>query len=312
MDKKKRSTYVSIVLYVLIFSFLAFYFRKIEWSRFYDIEFNWLYILLSVPISLLIRFISPLAWVFLIKSFGQKINSYLQLNYVYAKSWLGRYIPGSVLWIAGKVYFATEQGISKKVLLLTSFLEAAVQVFTGAVVALLFIVASDRLPFLQSQVRYVLLLILIGFAVFLYPGVFNFIFRKAYKIYKKEELDESIRFRWSTLLQVGIIFSLIHAVSGIPFFFILKTVYPALEYTELIYVSGVTTLAGVIGIVVIFVPSGLGVRDGIQLVLLSKILPDEIVIVSVILLRLWSIVLDFAFWLISYVLKTFFDRPKVT
>jgi uncharacterized membrane protein YbhN (UPF0104 family) len=64
--------------------------------------------------------------------------------------------------------------------------------------------------------------------------------------------------------------------------------------------------------IAVFAPSGLGVRDGIQLVLLSLIFPNEIALAITIFSRLWSAAVDVLFYLVAeltYRLKIRGGRP---
>ena len=51
-------------------------------------------------------------------------------------------------------------------------------------------------------------------------------------------------------------------------------------------------LAGAIGILSLFAPSGLGVREAIQLLLLPRVIPAEIALVVTVAARIWSIAVD--------------------
>lgn len=65
---------------------------------------------------------------------------------------------------------------------------------------------------------------------------------------------------------------------------------------------GAFNLAGAIGMLAIAVPSGLGVRDGIQLILLGVIMPPEIALAITVAARLWSLLIDVLFFVIAAVL----------
>jgi hypothetical protein len=60
-------------------------------------------------------------------------------------------------------------------------------------------------------------------------------------------------------------------------------------------------LAGAVGILSIFAPSGLGVRESVQLLLLPLVMPAEVGLVVTIAARLWSIAVDVAFYAITRV-----------
>ena len=65
------------------------------------------------------------------------------------------------------------------------------------------------------------------------------------------------------------------------------SIYP-IPVSELLYVSGVFGLSIMIGIISLFAPSGIGVRESIQLIGLSLIIPKEFAAIIIIVSRLWT------------------------
>ena len=65
---------------------------------------------------------------------------------------------------------------------------------------------------------------------------------------------------------------------------------------------GASSLAGAVSMLAIFAPSGIGVREGIQLALLSIIMPTEYALVITVFTRLWGVAMDFIFLGTSYLL----------
>jgi len=88
-------------------------------------------------------------------------------------------------------------------------------------------------------------------------------------------------------------------VNGLSLFFIAKGVDPSLAYSNILFAMGAASLAGAASMLAIFAPSGLGVREGIQLVLFSLIMPKELALAVTIITRLWSVGIDFVFFGLS-------------
>src|SRR5690606_3920237 len=118
------------LFYISIVVFLFLYLRSIDFSKLKGIEVAWQYLLLSGVFMLIARYIGVFVWMNILKNLGAKNlkESTPQLTYVYAKSWLGRYIPGTAPWILGKIYFASKLGVSKNKLAVSSLLEGALQI----------------------------------------------------------------------------------------------------------------------------------------------------------------------------------------
>src|SRR5690606_17155227 len=111
----------------------------------------------------------------------------------------------------------------------------------------------------------------------------------AYKLVKKKTFSQE---HYANTKTIGKGFSLYvfgTIIGSFSLFFIAKAVYPELGFDEMIFVMGVGTLASAASMLAVFAPSGIGVREGIQLALLSLIIPTEIAFAITIITRLWSV-----------------------
>jgi uncharacterized membrane protein YbhN (UPF0104 family) len=66
-----------------------------------------------------------------------------------------------------------------------------------------------------------------------------------------------------------------------------------------VYCVGAYNLAGALGMATPILPSGIGVRDGVLLLLLTFVLPSEIAVALTVLSRLWSVIVDLLFYLLA-------------
>jgi uncharacterized membrane protein YbhN (UPF0104 family) len=221
------------------------------------------------------------------------------LIYVYAKSWLGRYIPGTAPWILGKIYFASKQGLSKNKLAVSSMLEGGLQIIVQMVFALSLLGLDPRLDIIPDELKLLFLATTIACLVVLVPPVFNKMMSLAYKVVKKKVFS---REHYASSKTIGKGFSLYvfgTILGSLSLFFIAKAVYPELDYDQMIFVMGVGTLASAASMLAVFAPSGIGVREGIQLALLSLIMPTEIAFAITIITRLWSVACDLLFFALA-------------
>jgi uncharacterized membrane protein YbhN (UPF0104 family) len=216
--------------------------------------------------------------------------------YVYAKSWLGRYIPGTAPWILGKIYFASKQGISKNKLAVSSLLEGGLQVNVVLILSLLILSFDSRLNIVDVRFKFLMIAIAVIGIISLTPRVFNKIVSITYKLLKKKTLDQEHLANGKTILTGAGLYTIGAVISGVSFFYMAKAVFPDLLYSDALFVIGTASLAGAVSMLAVFTPSGLGVREGIQLALLSLIMPTELALVVTVFTRLWSIVTDFLFF----------------
>lgn len=297
---------VTVLFYALLAGFLARYLRGTDWAELARLRFSPLYLLAAVPFSLGSRMLQPVAWSVLIRGYGDHPPRYAQLTRVYAVSWMGRYIPGKVAWIGAKIFFGREYGVRASTLAATSVAEAALHLATALVLAFVLIALWGDALVLTGDLRVLALVALLGMLVFLAPPVFNRMTRWARSLTKAPPDADGRGVSYGTLLASGMLYMLIHAMSGPPIWLVLKSLYPAMAVSLIPELTAAVLLAGTLGTLALFAPAGLGVREGILIVLLGLLLPRSVAVAGVVVLRLWSIVMD----LLYYGLAVALDRAQ--
>lgn len=295
---------IPVIFYTLLVIFLVAYIRSIDFSQLQEVQFSWPYMIIATLLALSFRYWGAFIWLVILKSLGaQNLQDIRGLLYVYAKSWLGRYIPGTAPWILGKIYFASKHGISKNKLAVSSLLEGALQIVVMMALAFGMIMLDSRLDIVDTQFKFALLGIIILCIIAMIPTVFNRLISYAYKLLRKKTLPSEHLADSPTILKGAGLYVFGSVLSGLSFFFIAKAIYPELQYADAFFVMGVTNLASAASMLAFFAPSGIGVREGIQLLLLALIMPPEIALIITVVMRLWSIVIDFIFFAISWFFK---------
>lgn len=288
---------VPIVFYAALVVFLYFYLKSIDFEKLENIKISWVFVAASTLFGLAFRYWGAYIWLVLLRGLGAKnLTNKSQLLYVYAKSWLGRYIPGTAPWILGKIYFASKQGISKNKLAVSSLLEGGLQVNVVLILSLLILSFDSRLNIIDVRFKFLMIAIALIGIISLTPRVFNKIVSITYKLLKKKTLDKEHLANGKTILTGAGLYAIGAVISGISFFYMAKAVFPDLLYSDALFVIGTASLAGAVSMLAVFTPSGLGVREGIQLALLSLIMPTELALVVTVFTRLWSIVTDLLFF----------------
>lgn len=290
--------------YGLLGIFLFFYLRSIDYGQFKNAEYAWQFMLVSGILALSARFWQVYIWFTLLKGLGAKDlkSSRVQLIYVYAKSWLGRYIPGTAPWILGKIYFASKHGISKNKLAVSSLLEGALQIAVVLSIAFVMLFFDRRLDVVDPKLKIFMFCVVVGCLVAITPPIFNRIVALAYRVLKKQDLSKDHYANSKMIARGAALYAVGALMTGLSLFFIAKAVYPSLGYDNAFFVMGAANLAGAVSMLAVFAPSGLGVREGIQLALLSIIMPTEFALLVTITTRLWSICMDFVFFGIAALL----------
>ena len=91
-------------------------------------------------------------------------------------------------------------------------------------------------------------------------------------------------------------------IVGVGFYMLTCSIYP-IPMSEMLYSAGIFGLSCIIGILAIFAPSGLGVREGILVLGLGLIMPEEYAVLISIVSRLWMTVSELALIGIAFVVN---------
>ena len=286
------------VFTVLVIVFIGRYLATIDWSELRGLRLAPGPFVLATVISLAYRFWGAHIWLFLLRQLGADLGraESWQLLYVYAKSWMGRYLLGAGTWIAGKVFFATQHGIPRRnKLAVSGVLEAALQMLATLAVGLSFLVADSRLGAQGSSAATWSSFALVFCIIALIPSVFRLEVRAAYWIFRRRPIDPSHLPGWRPIVRGAGLYVVGTLMSGVSYFFVAQAVYGGLDSADLLYVVGASSVAAAVSLVVVIAPAGLGVREGIQVMFLTAIMPQEVAWVIAIFTRVWSIGLDAIF-----------------
>lgn len=302
MVSRRWKVAIAGMFYSLLIVFLVRYLRGTDWSQLARLEFSPWYLLAALPFSLGSRMLQPIAWRVLIRGYGDPPPPYAQITRVYATSWLGRYIPGKVAWIGAKIFFGRAFGVRASTLAATSIAEAVLHLTTALTLAFLLIGVWGDALVLSSDLWLLALIAMLAMAVVLAPPVFNRLTAAARSLAKSSPAPDIGGVSLTTLLTSGALYLLIHAMSGPSIYFVVESMYPAIAATLIPELTAAVLIAGTLGTLALIAPAGLGVREGILIILLGLLMPRPVAVAAVLVLRLWSIAMDLLYLGVAVVL----------
>lgn len=197
-------------------------------------------------------------------------------------SQLGKYIPGKVFMYVGRLYYYAREGRSKTLFSLCFVVETMATILSSTVVVLVAL-AEAGLPELEPY-EPVLLVALVLLVVSLHPVILGWFTNAGLRILGRSALEFIPRGR-DTVLFV-ILYSLNWLVFGFAFFLFINSIY-RIGAEQILYLAGAFSAASLIGMFSVFVPSGLGVREGVLILMLAPIVSVEAAIVISFASRLW-------------------------
>ncbi len=296
---------VPVVFYALLGVFLVIAIVTIDWSSLDGLELSWTPLIAATVLSLLFRYLGVFIWLRLLHRLGATglRGHYTELTYIYAKSWLGRYIPGAATWILGKVYFAGRHGVPRSRLAVSGILEGALQIVATLVVGLALVLADPRADEVVPWLRWTMIAALVAGIIALTPPVFHRLLRLAFRVLRRQAPGDELFPKWGAMLEAAGLYVAGALITGASYYLVVLSAYPDVAISDAPFIIGSASLASAISMLAVFAPGGLGVREATLGLLLAVVMPPAIAVVIVIVLRLWSIVVDVLFYLLTWLAR---------
>jgi uncharacterized membrane protein YbhN (UPF0104 family) len=235
-----------------------------------------------------------LGWIKLLRSFHYKEAATHGLWWVFAQSWIARYVPGKVAAPVSRVNGGQKLGYPVPLLVRSLGYETTLQITTTGIVGSLLILLSGRWP---DDLTVVLSVGVLGALIL--GGVFIISWRT----------DSSAREEQKPRVSQGTVLVVIGLSIGAALLGGLgvATLVPGISgLAGLLYIMGAANFAGTLSTVAILSPAGLGVREGILTALLAPMIGAPAGLSVAVLSRVLRIVADLFFGGICFLL----DRPR--
>lgn len=280
--KGKCIQFLKAIIAVVIIFFI-FRYVKSNVNAINNFEFHLDYYYLSISFIILIIFIFNqfVLWYYLTRqnhcsiSFSNSITSR-------AYSEFGKYVPGKILGYAMLFYAYSKKNQSKTLVAFCMFLESLASVLATALIFLFSIFFTDIHEF--QKYRIIAFILLAFFFVLIHPKFLNYFSAIFHKLAKREPV--LLQVSYTQILKLIFLYLANFMIFGIAFIIFINSIYP-LSFSNYLFITGTTLGASLIGLFAIFVPAGLGVREGVMVLTLSFIVPPAIAGIIALTSRLW-------------------------
>lgn len=250
---------------------------------------NW-QILVAIVLFTLAVVVSGWLWGGLLGELsGQKIASRDSVR-IHCASWLLKYVPGQVGSLLNKLAWGHAKGISKKKITTSFLYENILMLLAGIALGVpVIVIFADEVG--ANLSLFVPLLVALVFVPVLSRKIFFTLTNRAFKLIGKKGFAREDMLTGSRLLRYQAGYLLPRLLNGVGFVFIAASM---LEVTPDMWIGlGATyILAGMVGLLAIFVPGGIGVREAVIVAFVSVYFPLEQAIIVSLVARLWATVSD--------------------
>ncbi|HEX5610095.1 MAG TPA: lysylphosphatidylglycerol synthase domain-containing protein [Solirubrobacterales bacterium] len=247
---------LQIGLAVLIFGFLVLTVID-QWSEIQNegVHFHVGWLVPATIILPIFYVLGAYGWDLTLRQLGYPLG-FGRAQVAWGQPMLARYVPGSVLYVLGRVLLSEKAGIPRRITIASIVYEQAISATSAVVVAAYFIINH---PDLQGQpLRWaVLLLIPLAVAV-LSPRVFGPLANRALKAFGREPLPAVIPLRG--VIWLIIFYSANWFVVALGIYCVARSV-TYIPFDDILLVGSAQAIGYFAALVTLVAPAGLGVRD---------------------------------------------------
>lgn len=237
---------------------------------------------------------------------GDKVSAKESVR-IHNASWLLKYIPGQVGSLINKLSWASKNGISKKATT-NSFVYENVLLFFASVLPTAPILALLFFDNLRGEWgTFMPLLALLPLLVVANKRVFYGLVSTFLARFFKQDISSEFFLGTKELLRYQAMWLLPRVLNGAGFVFIaasLLTVTPDMY----IGLGAAYVLAGIIGLLAIFVPSGIGVREAVIVLFASAYFPLEEAVLLSVVARFYATLAD----LVVFIIYLYLNKWRIT
>ena len=251
-------------------------FSQIEWDS-VKVEFH--YVLVSVSFVMISKGFTGLFFDRFLKVLENSVPCHISVGVSWIAN-LGKYIPGKTANLASAAYLFTQYHVRKTIAVIVPLLHNLITILVSFVVTLPLFFASWFDAVFPVPRIVIVLLVVMGCIVIrpkFFLGLSNFLL--TYLGYIPIETKLSYK---KMYLPIVLIFCQCFA-TGIANWFVIRSIIP-IETNLIPILISISAAAGALGLLAIFAPAGLGVREGIYLLALEPILgPDYAALMAVVI-----------------------------
>ncbi len=299
---RRRRTWfflLRLVVYTAVLIFMGRILLGLDWSALRSTPLSPMWLLAMLATGLMHRLLLASTWAALVRAVGGQIPNLPHFNLYSAKSWFGRYIPGKVGMVLGRMHLAPELGVTRPVLGVTALAEVILHLAVAMFIGIAILGASERLEGLLPFWRWMTLGTSVVILALLSPPVMTRTVAFAHRLRSHGD-DPVPAFRTTgmlTALTLAVCASLVAGLHCGSAFAAVSGEFPTQTWA---FLWGSLSLAGGLGIIAFVTPSGLGVREAVLISLLSHVGSVEVAVFVAVMLRAGEVIVDVVYLGLSW------------
>lgn len=247
---------IQLGIAVLVFGFLVLTVVN-QWAEIKDegVHFHVAWLIPAFVILPCFYALSALGWDLILRFLGYRIGV-RQAQVAWGQPLLARYVPGSVLYVLGRVLLSERAGVPRRITIASIVYEQAISATSAIAVAAYFFISH---PDLQGEpLRWAVLLLIPALITLLSPAVFRPLADRALRSFGRDPLPEVISLRGVIALLA--FYSLNWGVVAVGIYCVARSV-STIPASDIPVVGSAQAVGYVAALVTLIAPAGLGIRD---------------------------------------------------
>jgi len=205
-------------------------------------------------------------------------------------SQLGKYLPGKVWILLGRFYFYESKGRSKKIIFIALYLETVTLLIAAGLLSLIALVSfREGGPLNVGNRLWGMVSFLVLALFFSHPRILEKLLNGVLVRLNKEPFSLSISY--PNVLRFTFLSIIVWLVGGMGFYVFVDSIFPV-PFTHFMFLTGALALSSTLGLLALFAPSGLGVREGVLVYLLTFMMPGSVAVIISVATRLWMTLIE--------------------
>lgn len=278
---RNRRRNLGIVAAVVAVGFLAYAVIS-GWSEIssYSWHPNWGLLAASAVIIYISYFITGGAYVAVVDSLVSPAPKHRRMLAVWGVSLIGRYVPGSVVMIAGRMEMARKYRVPRRSTMAAIIYEQVLSVGVAAALGAAFVLEYGHLG--PRWLTWVVAFLPLGLII-LHPRVIGPTLGHALRRLGREPLPQVIRLRRVVVLAVWYLAALVVLAVGA---WLGVRALGGAAVGSVGFVGGAFLFSWAVSMLVVVVPSGLGIREGAFALALAQHVPGSVAVALAVVSRL--------------------------
>lgn len=316
LKERLNVKYIKLIIGAFLICIILFFIAKNLYSNWYKLgelgfqpDYTYLFVSLIVLLLAWIATVWSLQRIF--AALGYDI-SFSAVYTIYFRSIAGKYLPGKLWQIAGSTYLAAKKGIPEGISV-TSFVMGQVYWILSGIVLIGFVAAfgifEGPTDFL-SGLKWTFIPVIIGIIFMAFkPKLIGIPMNWLLRLLKRKSVDIDIGFRVG--IKILVYYLVCWSIFGLAFWFFVNSLTP-ISFDCYLSLTAIFAVAIIIGFLSVFTPGGIGVREGILILLLTYMNDFQAPIPSIIALgfRLVMTISEFISFSLTWVMGTGSNRRR--